>query len=90
MTVTICESNDVLPMDLVTKGPIWLDAITNELLGGAEHLIESTDDIFKLGAIFENERSCSPTKFNTTSSRSHAMIWIKIYTVLEDDKVRIN
>ena len=90
MTVTICESNDVMPMDLVTKGPIWLEPTTNELMGGAEHLIESLDDIFKLGAIFESERSVSATKFNSTSSGTHAMIWIKIYTIIEQDEMRVN
>ena len=66
-------------MDLVTKKPIWLEPSSNELMGGKEHLIESYEDIFKLGSIFESERTVGATKFNSTSSRSHAMIWIRIY-----------
>lgn len=83
MTITMCESNAVHPIDLVTKGPIWMEPTTNELMGGKEHLIENFNDIYKLGAIFESERSVGATKFNFTSSRSHAMIWIRIYTVTD-------
>lgn len=90
MTITLCESNAVHPVDLVTKGPIWLDPTTNELKGGKEHLIESYEEIFKIGAFFESERSVGATKFNQTSSRSHAMIWIRIYTITDENKVRIN
>ena len=39
MTITMCESNFVHPIDLVTKGPIWMEPSTNELMGGHEHLI---------------------------------------------------
>ena len=92
MTITLCESNYRHPIDLVTKGPIWMESQTNELMGGHEHLIESFEDIFKLGSIFESERSVGATKFNSTSSRSHAMIWIRIYTMdqKDTDKLRIN
>ena len=90
MTITLCESKDLHPTDLVNKRVIWLEPTTNELMGGGEHLIESYDDIFKLGAMFESERSVGATKFNNTSSRSHAMIWIRIYTLVEKDKMRIN
>ena len=83
MTITVCESNAVHPNDLVTKGPIWMEPTTHELMGGKEHLIENFNDIYKLGAIFESERSVGATKFNSTSSRSHAMIWIRIYTVTD-------
>lgn len=90
MTITICESLGMHPMDLVTGTPIWMDPTTNELMGGKEHLIETYDDVFKLGAIFESQRTCGATKFNDTSSRSHAMIWVRIYTKTADDKLRIN
>lgn len=90
MTITVCESVGMHPMDLVTKGPIWLEPSSNELMGGKEHLIETYEDIFKLGAIFESERTCGATKFNSTSSRSHAMIWIRIYTNVGKDKLRVN
>lgn len=90
MTITLCESNAVNPIDLVTKGPIWLEPTTNELMGGKEHLIEKYEDIFRLGAFFESERSVGATKFNYCSSRSHAMIWIRIYTLVGEDQLRIN
>lgn len=90
MTITMCESPAFLPMDLTTKKPIWLEPTTNELIGGKEHMIESYEDIFRLGAHFENERSVGATKFNNTSSRSHAMIWIRLYTQIENDKVHVN
>ena len=61
MTITMCESNATHPLDLVTKGPIWLEPTSNELMGGKEHIVESTNDIFKLGAIFESERSVGAT-----------------------------
>ena len=90
MTVTMCESNAVTPIDLVTKGYIWLDPLSNELMGGKEHLVNSYQDIFKLGAIFESERSVGATKFNYCSSRTHAMIWIRVYTVIGEDLLRVN
>ena len=86
----MCESNAIHPIDLTTKGPIWLDATTNELMGGKEHLVEKFEDIFTLGALFESERSVGATKFNSTSSRSHALIWIRVYTIESEDKMRIN
>ena len=90
MTITMCESNAVYPVDLVTKRYIWLEPTTNELMGGQEHLVETYEDIFKLGAIFESERSVGATKFNYCSSRTHAMIWIRIYTVTGKDSLRVN
>ena len=90
MTIAMCESNAVQPIDLTSKGPIWLDVNSNEMMGGVEHIIESNEDIFKLGAMFESERSCGATKFNAFSSRSFAVIWIKIYTLVGPDKIRIN
>jgi hypothetical protein len=39
MTITMCESNAVHPIDLVTKRYIWLEPTTNELMGGQEHLV---------------------------------------------------
>lgn len=84
MTITMCESLVTHPCDLTTKGPIWLEPTTNELMGGKEHLIEKYEDIFTQGALFENLRSVGATKFNKTSSRSHAMVWIRIYTIFDD------
>lgn len=89
MTITICESPAMHPIDLVTGLPIWMDPMTNELMGGKEHLIESYEDIWKLGAIFESKRTVGATKFNDTSSRTHAMVWIRIYTV-NGDNLHIN
>ena len=50
MTITLCESNAVIPMDLTNKGPIWMEPATNELMGGIEHPIENYEDIFKFGS----------------------------------------
>ena len=33
MTINVCESNYQVPLDLVSKKPIKLDPITNDLLG---------------------------------------------------------
>ena len=78
------------PIDLQTKAPVWLEPASNELMGGTETIIESYNDIFRMGELFESERSTGATNFNDTSSRSHAMIWIRIYTMVDDDKMRIN
>lgn len=90
MTITICEAVWLHPMDLTTKKSIWMDPNTNELMGGTEHLIESYKDIFRLGAIFESERTVGSTKFNATSSRTHALIWIRIYQKTGKDSYRMN
>jgi len=37
----------------------------------------------------EKERTIGSTKFNAVSSRTHALIWLRVYTII-DDKVRIN
>ena len=44
MTITLCESNAVQPIDLTTKGYIWMDTQTNELMGGKEYMIEKYED----------------------------------------------
>jgi hypothetical protein len=85
MTVTLCESLYTHPTDLTTKVYIWLNATTNELQGGCEHMISGYEDIFRVGSIFESERCVGATNFNSTSSRSHAMIWVRIYTVVGED-----
>ena len=55
-----------------------------------ENIIHTPEDIYNMGKILETERATSSTHFNATSSRSHALLWIKVYTKLDDGKVRIN
>lgn len=38
----------------------------------------------------EKERTVGSTKFNSVSSRTHALIWVRVYTIVEENKVRIN
>ena len=85
MTITISESVFRDPVDLIAKKVIWMDPDTNELMGGKEVLIENYKDIFKLGALFESQRTVGATSFNATSSRTHALIWIRIYSLVGKD-----
>jgi hypothetical protein len=90
MTICISESPFKDPIDLVTKTPIMMDVTVNELVGMTETIIRTPSDIYKIGSILEKERTTTATKFNATSSRSHCLMWIKVYTKLEPNKVRIN
>ena len=55
-----------------------------------ENIIRTPEDIYNMGKILETERATSATHFNATSSRSHAVMWIKVYTKIDDTHVRIN
>jgi hypothetical protein len=80
MTICTCEANYQEPKDLISKRNIKLDPITNDLHGQNELIINSPEDIFKIGSIVETERTTVATRMNTTSSRTHCLIWIKLYT----------
>jgi len=67
-----------------------MDVTKNELVGQTETPINSAEDVYKIGKILEKERTVSSTKFNSTSSRTHAMIWLRVYTIVEPNKLRIN
>lgn len=45
-----------------------------------ETFIKSTADIVRLSKIVETERNTAKTGMNDTSSRSHAVVEIKLYT----------
>lgn len=67
-----------------------MDVTKNELVGQTETPINSPEDVYKIGKVLEKERTVSSTKFNSTSSRTHAMIWLRVYTIVEPNKLRIN
>lgn len=90
MTINVCESNYQTPLDLVSKKPIKLDPETNELMGQDETIINSPKDIFKIGHVVETERTAAATKMNAASSRTHCLMWIKLYTKLDDNQVHVN
>ena len=90
MTICIAESPWRDPMDLVTKQMIMLDTISSDLIGMKETIIRGPKDIYKMGKVLQNERTTSGTKFNATSSRTHCLMWFKIYTKTGDNLVRIN
>lgn len=89
MTICVCEANYQEPRDLVSKRVIKLDPTTSEMHGQNETIINSPEDIFKIGQVIEDERSVSATKMNAGSSRTHALIWIKVYTKTSDKTVNI-
>lgn len=90
MTINVCESNYQVPLDLVSKKPIKLDPISHDLLGQDETIITSAKDIFKVGHVVETERTSATTKMNQASSRTHCLIWIKVYTKMSDNLVHVN
>ena len=90
MTICVSESPFRDPMDLVNKQMINLEPATNQLVGMTENIIREPQDIYKIGKVLETERATSSTHFNATSSRSHCLMWIKVYTKIDDKRVRIN
>ena len=52
--------------------------------------IETTDDVFKMTRIIETERMSASTKMNDSSSRSHCVVELKLYTKDGEDKVHTN
>ena len=54
-----------------------------------ETFIKSTADIIRMSKIVETERNTKATGMNSTSSRSHAVVEIKIF-IKDGDNVRIN
>lgn len=49
MTISISESNFRHPLDLVTKNFVWMDPANDELIGMKETVIETPEDIYKIG-----------------------------------------
>ena len=90
MTISLSESNFRHPLDLQSKSLIWMDPYKSVLIGMKETVITGPEDIYKLGTIVEKERTVGATKFNNVSSRTHAVIWIKVYTMVGPNKCRIN
>ena len=64
--------------------------MTSELTGIKEKVIESTKDIFDFCYIIETKRATRSTSKNDTSSRSHCVAEIKLYTKVGADSVHIN
>lgn len=85
MTICIAESPWRDPMDLVTKQMIMLDTVSSDLIGMKETVIRGPADIYKMGRVLQQERTTNATKFNATSSRTHCLMWFKIYTKTGDN-----
>jgi hypothetical protein len=90
MTISVSESDFRDPIDLQTKALIWLDTVSNDLIGMKETVINGPEDIYKVGQIIEKERTVGATKFNNVSSRTHCLMWCKVYRIVGPDKIRIN
>lgn len=90
MSMSIAECPAFMdPIDLQTKKPCYLDLDINELVGMKETFIKSTADIIRMSKIVETERNTQKTGMNDTSSRSHAVVEIKIY-IKDGDNFRVN
>ena len=66
-----------------------MDLEINELVGQKETFIKTSADIIRLSKIVETERNTAKTGMNDTSSRSHAVVEIKLY-VKDGDNIRVN
>ena len=64
----------------MTTGKVCkIDSVTNEPMNFVEHKLETFQDIIKLASMVETKRAVAETKSNATSSRSHAMMRLKLY-----------
>jgi hypothetical protein len=89
LTASACQANYKEPVDLITKRPILLDLLTNELVGQKEIPIYSSKDIIKACKVVEKERACSTTDMNAVSSRTHCVVDLKLYRK-KGNKVYLN
>lgn len=48
-------------------------------MGQEETIINGPADIWKIGNVVEKERTAAATKMNAASSRTHCLMWIKLY-----------
>jgi hypothetical protein len=90
MSMSIAECPAFMdPVDLQTKKPCYMDLEINELVGQKETFIKSTGDIIRMSKIVETERNTAKTGMNDTSSRSHAVVEIKVY-IKDGKNMRVN
>ena len=74
---------------MTTGRTLKVDPATNEPYGFVEHKLTTFSDIITAARIVETKRAIAETKMNATSSRSHAMMRIKLYKK-DGDKTRVS
>jgi len=80
LTMSSSEISGVCnPTDMITKKEAIVDKDSNEIRGLTEIVIETPDDILKVGKIIEKERTTSGHKKNANSSRTHCLCELKMY-----------
>ena len=89
MTIRVSQTLVLESTCLLTKKVVRLDTKTDEMMGGQEIKIQSSKDIIEVCKILESERSVRATSMNCASSRSHAIIELRVYRKFED-KMRAN
>ena len=63
---------------LLTKNVIKLDKNCDEFIGGQETKILTSKDLVEVCKVLENERSTRATSMNCASSRSHAIVEMRL------------
>jgi hypothetical protein len=89
LTISMFEDYCCQVKDMSTGRALKVDPGTNEPYGFVEHKLTTFADVIAAARIVETKRAIAETKMNAASSRSHAMMRIKLYKK-DGDKTKIS
>ena len=86
MTLSICQMGGwrYLPMDCVTDKSVFFDDKLLKYVGLQECVLHEASDVIKYMIMLEKKRFAEPTKSNSNSSRTNALIEFKWYRKTDD------